>query len=91
MELKNFMEDIVLSKMEEVLRQYPNCCTCENCKRDIAILALNHLPPRYISTEKGHIFARVESMGSEYAVETVTQIADAIEIVMAHPRHEANK
>ena len=51
MELKNYMEDYVVSKLDEVLAQYPNCCSCDDCKRDIAILALNHLPPKYISTE----------------------------------------
>ncbi|HCB93991.1 MAG TPA: competence protein ComFB [Selenomonas sp.] len=88
MELKNYMEDYVVAKINEVIPQYPNCCSCEACKRDIAILALNHLPPKYISTEKGQIFARVESMGSQYEVETIKQIADAIAIVSAHPRHE---
>ena len=91
MELKNYMEDYVVSKLDEVLAQYPNCCSCDDCKRDIAILALNHLPPKYISTEKGQIFARVESMGSQYEVETIKQIADAIAIVQAHPRHEPKK
>ena len=87
MDLKNFMEDYVVAKLDEVLAQYPDCCHCDQCKRDIAILALNHLPPKYVSTEKGQIFARVESMGSQYEVETIKQLADAIAIVQAHPRH----
>ncbi len=88
MELKNYMEDYVVSKLDEVLAQYPNCCSCDTCKRDIAILALNHLPPKYVSTEKGQIFARVESMGSQYEIETIKQIAAAIAKVQAHPHHE---
>ncbi|WP_294152045.1 late competence development ComFB family protein [uncultured Selenomonas sp.] len=58
MELKNFMEDVVLAKMDQVLDQYPDCCRCEQCRRDIAILALNHLPAHYVSTEKGEILAQ---------------------------------
>ena len=46
MDLKNFMEDYVVAKLDEVLAQYPDCCHCEQCKRDIASLALNHLPPK---------------------------------------------
>ena len=89
MELKNFMEDIVLSKLDMVLDQYPNCCRCDQCRRDIAILALNHLPAHYASTEKGEIFTRVQAMSLEYEVEVIQQIAKAIEIVSQHPRHKA--
>ena len=32
MELKNFMEDVVLAKMDQVLDQYPDCCRCEQCR-----------------------------------------------------------
>ncbi|MCI7540238.1 MAG: late competence development ComFB family protein [Veillonellaceae bacterium] len=87
MELKNFMEDVVLAKMDQVLDQYPDCCRCEQCRRDIAILALNHLPAHYVSTEKGEIFTRVQAMSFEYEVEVIQQIAKAIETVSAHPRH----
>ncbi len=87
MELKNFMEDYVVEKLDEVLVQYPDCCHCDQCRRDIAVLALNHLPPKYISTDKGQIFARVESMESQNEVEVIRQIVAAIEVVRKHPRH----
>ena len=88
MELKNFMEDVVLGKLDQVLAQYPDRCQCDQCRRDIAILALNHLPAHYSSTEKGEIFTRVQAMSLEYEVEVIQQIAKAIELVSAHPRHE---
>lgn len=88
MELKNLMEDVVISKLDQVLDQYPDCCRCEQCRRDIAILALNHLPARYASTEKGELFTRVSAMSLEYEVEVIQQIAKAIEIVAQHPRHD---
>ncbi len=90
MELKNFMEDCVIAKIDAMIPQYPGYCFCEECKRDVAILALNHLPPKYVSTEKGQIFARVEGMGRQYEVEIIKQVAEAIEIVNAHPRHKSN-
>ena len=88
MELKNYMEDFVLQKLDGVLKLYPDCCDCPQCRRDIAILALNHLPPKYVSTDKGGIFARVEQMSINYDIEILEQIAKAIEIVSEHPRHE---
>ncbi|MBQ8698930.1 MAG: late competence development ComFB family protein, partial [Schwartzia sp.] len=50
------MEQVVLENLDSVLAQYPDCCKCDLCRRDIAILALNHLPPRYTSSEKGRVY-----------------------------------
>ena len=86
MELKNYMEDVVLDKLDEVLAQYPNCCRCDQCRRDIAILALNHLPPLYSSTEKGELFTRVKQTDFQNEVQVIQAIASAIEVVEKHPR-----
>ena len=88
MEFKNYMEVIVEEKLDEILSQYPRCCKCDSCRMDIAVLALNNLKPKYVSTAKGQIFARIEGMNSQYEVEVIRQIAAAIEKVEAHPRHE---
>ena len=87
MELKNYMEILVLEKLDEVLAQYPDCCKCDRCRQDIAILALNHLPPRYISSEKGSVFMKLHSMTTENSIEIIEQIAKAAEIVKNNPRH----
>lgn len=86
--LKNAMEDLVVSRMDEVLRQYPNCCQCEKCRRDIAILALNHLPPRYVSTVKGSVFAKLSNLSVEGNIEIIGQIAKAVQVVSQHPHHD---
>ena len=87
MEFKNYMEVIVENKLDEILAKYPNCCKCDSCRMDIAVLALNNLKPKYVSTVKGQIFARIDSMNSQYEVEVIRQIAEAIEKVALHPRH----
>lgn len=87
MELKNYMEDIVAQKLKSILKQYPDCCACEKCRQDIMSLALNHLPPRYISTDKGNLYARIEMLSITYASDIVEQIAKAIAVVKQNPRH----
>lgn len=87
MELKNFMEDVVARKLKSILKQCPDCCACEKCRRDIMSLALNHLPPRYISTDKGDLYARVEMLSITYDPDIVEQIAKAITVVKQNPRH----
>lgn len=87
MEFKNYMEVIVEEKMDEVLARYPNCCKCESCRRDIAVIALNNLHPRYVSKEKGQIFARIQEMNMQSEIEVLRQLMKAVEIVSAHPHH----
>ncbi len=89
MDFKNYMEVLVEEKMDEVLDQYPDCCKCESCRRDIAVIALNHLHPRYVSTEKGQIFARIQEMNMQSEIEVLRQLMEAVEIVSAHPHHGA--
>ena len=68
MELTNYMEKVVVNKLDQVLKMYPACCKCDDCKRDIAIMALNRLPPKYISTHRGSIFAHLEETDTQYDV-----------------------
>lgn len=88
MELKNFMEDVVINKLDSVLAQYPECCHCDKCRQDIVVLALNHLPTKYVSSEKGEIITRVQAMSIEYEVDVIQQLINAIQIVSQKPRHE---
>lgn len=87
MELKNHMEGVVLRRLDSVLDRYPDCCKCDKCRQDIVMLALNHLPPRYISSHKGSLYAKLEAMSVQYEIEVIEQIAKAIEIVKKFPRH----
>ncbi|MBR1759935.1 MAG: late competence development ComFB family protein [Schwartzia sp.] len=84
------MEQVVLENLDSVLAQYPDCCKCDLCRRDIAILALNHLPPRYTSSEKGRVYEKVNAMSQHNVIEVVEEIAKAVEIVRKNPRHEAS-
>lgn len=88
MELKNYMEEVVLQKIDSVIARYPDCCKCEQCRLDIVALALNNLPPRYVSTHKGDIFVRIQEMEGKNDVDVIQAIAKAIEIVGKNPRHE---
>ena len=90
MELVNYTEQVVLETLDSVLAKYPDCCKCDTCRRDIAILALNHLPPRYTSSQKGHLYEKVNAMSQHHVIEVIEEIAKAIEVVSKNPRHEAS-
>ncbi|MBQ1335396.1 MAG: late competence development ComFB family protein, partial [Selenomonadaceae bacterium] len=56
-------------------------------RQDIAVIALNNLHPRYVSTEKGQVLVRIEEMNSQAEIEVIRQLVQAVETVMAHPHH----
>jgi len=85
--LKNITQDIVFDKLEEIKLLFPDVCTCTRCRLDIAAIALNHLPPRYVVTEMGAVFSRVSSLDVQIVADTVQELTRAVEIVRKGPRH----
>ncbi|QJW49357.1 late competence development ComFB family protein [bacterium BFN5] len=65
-------------------------CSCDKCKFDIAALALNYLPPRYIVTERGETYTRIKSLEQQFNVDIMSAITLAISIVRGRPKHHAD-
>jgi competence protein ComFB len=86
-QIKNYMEEVVFSIMQEVIGDI-NVCTCEKCMLDIAALALNDLPPKYIVTEKGELYSKVNALKQQFEVDVISAVTKAAVLVKRHPRHE---
>lgn len=87
MKFQNVMEDFVTQKLEEVIDDL-DCCKCDQCREDIISYALNRLSPKYVSTEKGRAFVKVNTMSSQFEVDILTAIYEGASIVKKHPHHE---
>lgn len=85
--LKNYMEEIVFNLLKEVLDDI-NICTCEKCMLDIAAIALNDLPPKYIVTEKGELYTKVNALKQQFEVDVISAITKAAVLVKRKPRHD---
>ncbi|MDF2984613.1 MAG: Late competence development protein ComFB [Eubacterium sp.] len=85
--IKNYMEEVVLNLMEGVLDDI-NMCKCELCVMDIAAIALNDLPPKYIATEKGELYSKVNSLRNQFEVDVIAAITKAAVLVKRAPRHK---
>ncbi len=85
--IKNCMEEIVFNFMDEVLGDI-DLCKCEKCRLDTAAIALNHLPPKYVVTEKGEIYSKVNILMQQFEVDVISAITRAAEIVKKNPKHE---
>ncbi|WP_427339181.1 late competence development ComFB family protein [Caloranaerobacter sp. DY30410] len=88
MKLFNYMEDVVIKTIDLAIEKYPQVCKCEKCKLDIAAIALNNLPSRYIVTKKGEVFAKVDGMQVQFDVDVLKEVTKAIEIVSKRPKHD---
>lgn len=91
MQLKNYMEDLVWEQLDEVIANNPGVCSCDKCRLDIASLALNSLPPRYIVTSAGETYARIKVLEYQFKVDIITAITQALQVVGNNPRHDASK
>ncbi|MCL2165122.1 MAG: late competence development ComFB family protein [Oscillospiraceae bacterium] len=85
--LKNHMEDVVFTQMDSILSDM-NMCTCEKCKLDIAAIALNNLPPKYVVTERGVLFSKLETLQQQYEISITAAIIRAALLVKKTPWHE---
>ncbi len=79
----NVMETLVLRQLDAVIRKF-NVCGCDRCRCDIAAIALNLLPPRYVVTQHH----RMEQVLEEIPQKDVTDaLIKAVIKVRSHPRH----
>jgi competence protein ComFB len=88
MPVKNCMEAFVYEAIENMLDSYPGICTCEQCQKDIAAYALNHLPPKYIRTNIGDIYTRLDLYDKSQYTQIMRAVAQAIEVVSKNPHHQ---
>ena len=89
MKFQNVMEEYVLQKLDEVWDSL-DCCKCDQCRADVVSYALNQLKPRYVNTEKGKTFVKVDTMSSQFEIDILTAIYEGAAIVKKNPRHQKN-
>lgn len=88
MNLVNYMEEAARRSLDEMLGEpayggyHPN----EKEKMDVLAIALNRLPPRYIVTERGHLFTRVDELRQQFKTDLLVELAKAIDQVRKNPR-----
>ncbi len=87
-QLKNYMEYIVNMLIDYVLKDM-DVCKCKKCVMDISAMALNQLPPKYIVTEKGELFSKLNTLRQQFEVDVVSAITKSAVVVKGMPRHDA--
>lgn len=86
--MRNYMEDIIRERMPDVLGTMPDLCQCERCKMDRLAYALNNSPPKYVVTQKGNLYAKLNVLQGQFDADVVRAITDAAVRVDNNPRHD---
>ena len=88
MELRNLIEDEVIYTINRLLKDRKDICTCDKCKMDIAAITLNNLKPKYVITEKGKLYGKIDTIDYQFDADLIRKIVKAIKIVGDNPHHE---
>jgi competence protein ComFB len=88
LQLKNYMEEATDSTIEEILARRDDVCKCDRCKMDIKALALNHLPPKYVVTDRGYVYTKVNELENQFKADITVAVTNALKIIRDNPRHD---
>ncbi len=87
MEIRNYMEVLTDTIIDGVLAEM-NYCKCDQCRLDIKAITLNNIQPKYVVTEKGQLYAKLQSLQAQFEVDIVSEITKAAVLVASNPRHK---
>lgn len=85
---RNYMEEVVDATMNEIFSRNEDACRCERCTMDIKALALNHLPPKYVVTDIGYVYTRVNELENQFKADITVAVMNALKVVRKNPRHD---
>ncbi len=88
MNLLNYMEEAAQRTLADLLAEdsYKTFDLSEMQKLDVLAYALNRLPPRYVVTDKGHLYTRVDELKQQFKTDLIVELTKAIHFVKSNPR-----
>ena len=87
MQLRNFTQESVEHYLDRWYKE-AEVCQCENCRLDIMAIMLNNLPPKYVVTDQGALWAQMVDFDPQNRTDYMTAMTQAIQIVASKPRHD---
>ena len=85
---RNIMEELVEKAIDECFETMPDIFKCDQCRNNIAALALNQLKPIYVSTPEGEVYSRLGELDWQNRCNLTFAVHSAIKKVASSPRHQ---
>lgn len=83
----NIVEEFVKEKVKESIKEL-GACECDTCYLNACALALNVLPPKYVTTTKGALITEVMAMKLATQTNILVEVTKAVMQVMQSPHHD---
>ena len=88
-QLRNYTEEAIRAYVDRWIGD-TDICQCETCKLDVMAIMLNKMPPKYVVTEKGALYAKLEDFNPQNKVDYMSELTNAVKLVKAYPRHDTD-
>lgn len=85
--LTNMMEEAVIQSVDSMWSTNQNC-TCERCRKDVIVYALNRLPARYVASLEEAMIHKFDTCTVQMAAEMTATVVRGIQHVGESPNHE---
>ena len=89
-QLRNYTEEAVKLCLDKWYHE-ADICQCDDCRLDVMAIMLNNLPPQYIVTEQGAMYAQLSDFNPQYKADLITNMGLAVNIVKNRSRHERTR
>ena len=87
MQLKNYMEDVVISVYDGYAEKHREICQCPRCRMDSIALALTRLRGMYAGTPEGEVLTRISREDRQVRADALIAVLEAVATVSARPKH----
>ncbi|GAB6098749.1 hypothetical protein JCM16358_06280 [Halanaerocella petrolearia] len=85
---KNLLRLEVEDKVDEILEEREELCDCNQCREDIAAVALSNLEPRYAGSEEGRVLIdSIDISSTQTKMDILRVVIEAAEKVQDRPHH----
>lgn len=85
--LVNVIEEFVKQEARKTIKEM-GACDCETCYLNVCSIALNNLPPKYVTTTRGALFSRITATEVRNSSAILVEVTKAVMKVMENPRHK---
>jgi len=62
-------------------------CSCDQCRMDIVLLTLNHVPPHYTSGQTGEAYIKALYQEPQLQSDILRELTKAVQVIEGSPRH----
>lgn len=81
------MEDMVAGVLDEFLADNSEVCNCTKCRLDMMAKTLNKLPAKYVVSDKGRVFTKLQETEVQLKADIFRELTKAAVYVKKNPRH----